>query len=202
MALTHDITITQGKTFIFPVRWGKKKSIIYKAITAVLQKAPLRLMVTGHGIPDGWPAAISGVKGMIELNVKDPNRVRDYEFHDVTVIDVNTIEINDINAAGFHEYVSGGYLQYHEPVDLTGFDARGSIKDKAGVEMLPLTTANTRLVIDLTTKTTTIRIAATDTALLTGDPGDYEVEMVSGDVPPVVTQTVIGSVTVAKEIAT
>jgi len=141
MAAQQDLIITRGKTFTLVIRWGTDP-IIYKPITAIQQTAPVRMTVTGHGVVDGWPAAVSNVKGMTEINA-EANAVRDSDFHPVTVIDTNTIEINDINAAGFKAYTSGGVIQFNSPVDLTGYKARDTIKKKVGKNMLICTVAGT-----------------------------------------------------------
>ena len=126
------LEFTRGKTFgPLVVRW-ETNAIIYKQISAISQTAPVRMTVTGHNVPSGWRAAVSGVKGMVEMNVADPARIRDDEYHQVTVIDVNTLEFNDVNAATFKAYTSGGYLQYNTPATLTGYTARMAIKAKAG----------------------------------------------------------------------
>lgn len=126
------LEFTRGKTFgPLVIRW-ETNAIIYKQISAISQTAPVRMTVTGHSCPSGWRAAVSGVKGMVEMNVADPARIRDDEYHQVTVIDANTIEFNDVNAAAFKAYTSGGYLQYNTPADLTGQTARMAIKAKAG----------------------------------------------------------------------
>ena len=91
---------------------------------------------------DGWPVAVTNVKGMTEINA-EANNVRDSDFHPVTVIDPDTIEINDINASGFKAYVSGGVIQYNTPVDLSGYKARDTIKKKVGKNMLICTGAGT-----------------------------------------------------------
>jgi hypothetical protein len=141
MAATQDLIITRGKTFTLVIRWGTDP-IIYKPITAIMQSAPARLTVPGHGMVDGWNAAITNVKGMLDINA-DANSVRDSDYHAVTVIDPSTIEINDINAAGFKPYISGGIIQFNTPVDLTGYKARDTIKKKVGKNMLICTVAGT-----------------------------------------------------------
>jgi hypothetical protein len=141
MADTQDLIITRGKTFTLVVRWSTAP-IIYKPITAIQQSAPARMTVASHGLVDGWPVAVSNVKGMVEINA-EANAIRDSDFHPVTVIDPDTIEINDINAAGFKAYTSGGILQYNTPIDLSGYKARDTIKKKAGKNMLVCTSPGT-----------------------------------------------------------
>lgn len=205
MAATKDLLIQQGKTFTLVLRW-ETEPVVYKAITAIQQTAPVRMTVPGQGAPDGWRAAITSVKGMVEINAADPAKLRDSDFHTVTVIDANTIEFNDINAASFKGYISGGYLQYNTPVDLTGFVARMEIKDKVGGTLLasadvadaPLNILD--IAIDNAKKTITLTISATDTAALTWKKGVYDLEMQSAT--GVVTALITGTVSVTKEVTT
>jgi len=141
MAAQQDLIITRGKTFTLIVRWSTDP-IVYKAITAISQTAPVRMTVPGHGQVDGWPGAITNVKGPTEINA-EANNVRDSDYHPITVIDENTIEINEINAAGYKAYTSGGIIQFNTPVDLAGYKARDTIKRKVGKNMLVCTAAGT-----------------------------------------------------------
>lgn len=155
-----------------------------------------------HGVPDGWRVAITNVKGMTEINA-EANKLTSRDYHQATVLDANTVEINDINAAGFKPYASGGYIQFGTPVDLTGFKARMTIKNRVGgTELLNLTTTNNRITIDAAARIISLTISAEDTAALTWTSGVYDLEMVSGDTPPVVTALLSGRVTVTKEVTT
>lgn len=199
MAASKDFTILQGKTFSTVLRW-ESAPIIYKPITAATQTAPVSLTVTGHAIPPGWRAAVVDVKGMTELNAAS-NEVKDKDYHAVTVVDANTIQFNDINAAGFKAYTSGGYVQYNTPVDMASFTARLKVKDKVGgTELLSLTTENAGIVIDNAAKTITLVITATATAALTWTKGVYDLEMVSPG--GTVTQLMYGKFAVSKEVTT
>lgn len=199
MAATKDLTIQQGRTFSLALRW-ESPPIIYRPITAIAQTAPARLTVPTHGVPDGWRVAITNVKGMTEINA-EANKLTSRDYHQATVIDANTIEINDINASGFKEYVSGGYVQFNTPTNLVGFTARMSIKNKVGgTELFSLTTTNGRITIDAAARIIALNISADDTAAITWASGVYDLEMVSGDTPPVVTALLSGRVTVTKEV--
>ena len=205
MAATKDLVIQQGKTFALILRW-ETEPIIYRPITAIQQAAPARLDVAGHGAPDGWRAAVTNVKGMTEINAVDPVKVRDSEYHPVTVISADIIEFNDINAAGFKAYVSGGYLQYNTPVDLSGFTAQMEIKDKVGGTVLASADAADspldilKIDIDNAKKTITLTISATAAAAITWKKGVYDLEMKSAE--GVVTALITGSVSVTKEVTT
>lgn len=197
---TLDLTIVQGKTFTLPIRW-EEKPIVYKAITNITRTAPAVITAATHGLVNGWRCAVVSVKGMTEINAEDPNKLRDSDYHEATVIDADTVELNDINAADFRAYASGGYLQYNTPVDLAGFTARMSIKDKkGGTELFRLDSTNARIVIDNVAKTITLTISATDTAALTWLRGVYDLEMVSGT--GVVTAILTGNVAVSREVTT
>lgn len=141
MGTIKNLNLVQGKTLALAVRW-EIPPVVYKPITAMLQKTPVRFTVTGHGMPDGWRVALTGIVGPKELNAPDPNKLRDSDYHEATVIDANTIELNTLNAAGLRDYVSGGTLQYNTPKELTGFEARMSIKTILGEEQLLVCTAD------------------------------------------------------------
>lgn len=206
MAATKDLVIQQGRTFTLALRW-ETEPIVYKAITAITQTAPARLTVTSHGCPDGWRAAVTGVKGMSEINA-EANNVKERDFHPVTVIDANTIEFNEVDASGYKAYTSGGFLQYNTPVDLTGYTGRMKIKDKVGGTVLLSTEAGDTpldvidIAIDTSAKTITLTIAASATDDITWGRGVYDLEMVSNDLEPVITAILTGKVSVTKEVTT
>ena len=201
MSATKDLTIQQGRTFSLALRW-ESPPIVYRPITAIAQTAPARLTVPMHGVPDGWRVAITNVKGMTEINA-EANKLTSRDYHQATVVDANTLDINDINAAGFKPYTGGGYIQFNTPVDLMGFKARMKIKNRVGgTTLYTLTTENGALAIDAAAKIITIDISESDTAAMTFTTGVYDLEMVSGTRPAVVTALLSGRVTVSKEVTT
>jgi hypothetical protein len=193
-----DLTIVKGKTFTQVLRWGAAP-IVYKAITAITNAAPVSITSTGHGIPNGWMVAIQSVKGMTQINAEyDLPRCNDY--HQATVVDSNTITFNDVNSLDYKAYTSGGVLRFSTPVDMAGYTARMKIKDAVGgTTIVSLTTENDGIVINNTTKTITLVIDAIDTAALTIQRGVYDLEMVNGDV---VTALTTGKVLVLDEVTT
>lgn len=193
------LPIRQGSTFSFVFRW-EDLPIVYRPITGVLNSAPVRITCPAHGLVDGWRAAVVSVRGMTQLNASVPPRVSQYR--PVTVIGVDTIEFNDVNAADFSPYESGGYVQYYTPVDLTGYTARMRIRNKVrGAELTaPLTTESGQILLDPAARTITLLLSATTTAAFTFSRGVYDLEMVSPT--EVVTSIAEGPVTVHKEITT
>lgn len=170
------MTIKKGKTFSRVLR-PTMPPYVYKAITSISNTAPVAIHVPGHGLVDGQYAAIVSVQGMKEINASCTPPAAS-EYHKVTVVDADHITINDINAANFKAYTSGGYVQYLTPLDMSGCTARRSIKDRVGgTSLLSLTTENGRLAIDNTAHTITETISATDTAAITWSCGVTDLEL-------------------------
>lgn len=197
--MKQALDIRQGSTFIFVFRW-ETTPIVYKPITAVVAQAPVRITAPMHGLPTGWRAAVVSVLGMTHLNAKNvPPRSSDY--YPVTIIDANTVELNAVNAAGFSAYISGGYLQFNTPVDLTAYTARMKVKDRiGGTTLLELTTANAGIAIDEAAKTITLTVTAAASEALTFTRGVYDLEMVSPT--GIVTAIAQGDFKVSKEVTT
>lgn len=130
-----ELSIRKGETFSLILRW-ETDPIVYKTVSAVTALAPLTLTVPAHGVLDGWRCALTSFNGMTEVNPADPNRLTDSDYTEATVLDVNTLAFNKINAALFRTYTSGGKVQYNTPVELTGYTARLAIKAKADTRNL------------------------------------------------------------------
>lgn len=192
-----DLTMVQGTTFKVVITW-ETTPIVYREITGVTQGAPAVITCLAHGVPDGWRVAIVGVKGMTQLNAKN-TPPEEEDFIRATKVSDNQIELNEVITAGYSAYSSGGFVMYYTPALLPGFEARMSIKDRAGgTELLRLDTDNTRITLDDTLGTVLLTVSATDTAALTWTKGVYDLEMVSpaGEVTAILT----GTVTVKKEV--
>jgi hypothetical protein len=192
MTNRENITVRQGETFKRVIRW-ETDPIIYKAITAITQAAPIVITAVGHGLKEGWRVQVESVLGMTEIN--------DGQYHPVTVTDVDTITLNDVNSAGFRPYKSGGYLRYNTPHTLTGFTARMDFKDRIGGTVLDtLTDANGKILLDNTNHTITLLIDAVSTAAYTWKTAVYDLELVSptGEV----TTLLAGAATLINEVTT
>lgn len=168
-----DLRIIQCATFRKPLLM-MQPVYAYKPISSIQQTAPLRLTVTGHGMPDGWPTWIEGVSGWSELN-RDKTRER---FRAASVIDADTIEYNDLNGLG--KNATGGVLVYQLPLDMTGATARMNIRDSSGTLLLDLTTANGKLVVAGPGKLL-IELTAAETAAIDLTAAVYDLELVMAD---------------------
>lgn len=205
MAVQKDLTIKQGKTFTLVLHW-ETEPIVRKAITGVsFPCGSPRITAVGHGAPDGWGCAFYGIKGPKQLNAEN-NPPRSEDYHAATVLDADTVELNEINPYDeqgneWPAYVSGGFLQYNTPIDLAGYTARMAIKDKiGGTVLLSLTTENNGIVIDNAKKTITLTVEATATDDFTWTRGVYDLELISP--AGVVTALITGRVSVTKEVTT
>ena len=199
MTVTKNITIVQGDTFSQTLFW-ETTPYVYKAITAVTKTAPAQITAVAHGLVSGWRAAVVSVVGMSAINSSN-SPPKDKDFHEVTVMDVNTILLNDVNSALYAAYVSGGYLQSYTQVDMAGYTARMAIKTAiGGTLLLTLDTTTGSIVVNNTTKTITLILTAVATAALTWSTGVYDLEMVSPT--GAVTKLITGTVTVSPEVTT
>ena len=210
MADTKDLTIQQGKTFSLVLRW-ETEPVIRKPITAIsLGSGAPRLSVASHGVPSGWRCYVTRVLGMTQLNAEN-SPPRSSDFHQITVIDTGTVELNDIdpvdaNGREWPAYISGGFLCLNTPVDLTGYTARMKIKDKVGGTVLASTDGLDApknvltIAVDNSGKTIALSIPATDTDDFAWKTGMYDLEMVSAS--GVVTTILSGKVAVSKEVTT
>ena len=196
-----DLEIVKGSTFSHVERLALETApYIYKAITAVTKAAPVSITSTAHGLATGWRAAILSVGGMRQLRAKsDPPRVND--FHAVTVVDANTITLNDVNSLDFTAYTSGGSLVYYTPLSIASCTARLMIRSTAEATGDPLVslTSSAGITLDDTEHTITITISATDTAAYTFTRGVYDLELVV-TATSVVTKLLSGNVIVSEEV--
>jgi hypothetical protein len=197
---TTKLIIKQGKTFSRVFYWENKAVRVFKAITAITKAAPVQITAVGHGLVTNWKAAVTGARGMSQINASTyPPRSSDYR--PVTRVSADIVTISDIDSSKYKTYTSGGFLTYFQPVDLTGYTARMTIKDViGGTTLLSLTPANNRIIIDTAAYSITVTLAAADTDDLIWTKGVFDLELVSST--DVVTELDKGTVTVIKEVTT
>jgi hypothetical protein len=170
-----DITLQQGATFSRTYRWGTRP-YVYKTISAVAKAAPVRLTVTAHGLKDGWRVAVSNVAGMTELNAQNEPPL-DNEYHAVTVVDANTIELNEIVSLGYTAATANtGVVRYLTPVDLK-IRRTASSADT----LVSLTSEDGDITLDATENTITVEISPATSAALSFSEAVFQLELVAGD---------------------
>lgn len=185
------LKIFQGATFREVLRW-ESSTKIYKTISGINRSAPIQITAANHNVPSGWRVKITNVVGMKEINSNDLYRV-------ATSTGEDTLEINDINAVGYSDYVSGGILEYNAPVSLNNVSARMQLRPSitSNEVLLELTTENNGIIIDQDLYTITIYISPEDTAALNFSSAVYSLELVRGtDVIPFIN----GTVSLVKEV--
>jgi hypothetical protein len=185
-----NFKIMQGSTFTEVLRY-ESATKIYTPITAIFKAAPMVITATGHNMVVGWRAKISNVVGMTEANNLD--------WITSTTVAGDNITFNAINAAGFKDYVSGGILEYNQPVSLNGMTARMQIREKltSTAILQELTTENGMIVITDLAKTIVLQIPAATTAAYTFKAGVYSLELISGTTVIPFTH---GNITLDKEV--
>lgn len=189
----HELVIQRGNSFRLNVRWQQERWG-YRTITAIAQSAPVRLTVPQHGIPAGWPAAITGVKGMSALNADDvPPKER--AFRPVDVLDADTLELNHIDATGFTPYSSGGQVCFYLPVELDGYRAQMTIISGCGeaLPLLQLTSEGNGIEIDPQQAVIRLLLTPDMTATLSHKTANYFLNLISpaGDVDTVMAGRIV-----------
>lgn len=175
MAANFDLSIYQGTTFSAEFRWAALP-MLYLPITAVPETTPVQFTCPSHGLTNGWPVAVVSTNGLDELRAQnDPPRPN--EYNPVTVIDPNTIELNQVNAAGMVPYVSGGFIQAYSAVPLAGATALLEIKDRIGGTLLESLASPVGIVLDDTNKLITVNISAAATAAFSWLTGVYDLQL-------------------------
>jgi hypothetical protein len=115
-------------------------------------------------------------------------------------MDVDTISINNINSLSYTAYTSGGVIEYNRPIDLTGMTARMQIRAKLDSDVVihELTTENSGIVLDNTTKQIKLTIPAATTAGFTFTTAVYNLEII--DSTGIVSSFSRGTITLTKEV--
>lgn len=189
---TYNFTVPAGETFQPVLHW-LTAPLVSKAITAMTKAAPVAITATGHNIPDGWQAAVVSALGMTEINaIRYPPQGRDW--HKATVLDANTVQLNEVSTADASTYTSGGFLVYKTPASLAGVTGVMTIRDTpetGAVLASSLLGGGITLTLNDTTKTIKPVMATTG---LTWALGYYDLELT--DSAGKVTQLLSGTIAI------
>lgn len=185
---SNTIVIKKGATYRHMLRWESTLRA-YAPITGITRAGPCVITAPAHGMPNGWRIdRITSVVGMKQINTHQliagqfarTNFGRQFpNGFPASVVDANTLRIQNLNSSEFAAYVSGGVVEYNTPIVLAGYTARMQIRasvDSAS-PLLSLTSEANDIVIDDITKTILIQIPATTTAGLTFRYGVASLEM-------------------------
>lgn len=188
-----DITIRRGSTFRWVIRVEQPK-VVYVPITAIDKTAPVRLHAVAHGLTSGRRFLVTGAKGLTALNAKNsPPRATDY--HKASVVDADTIEVNNINAANAAAYTGGGMIQYNAPLDMTGYEIRMQARasEKSDVIVFAASTTDGKIVMQPDGMSAVLTLPDALTSAITASSAVYDVEFVApdGSIPFVMPQAKI-----------
>lgn len=182
--------LRSGETFHPTIRWGTG---VYtsKAITGITQATPAVITAVAHGLPNGWPCAVVGALGMVQINAtRYPPQGNDWKAG--TVLGVDSVQLNGVSSAGMTAYTSGGSLVYDTPASLAGITATMTIYDNPGHTGTPLVTLTSTAGITIDNVLMTIT-PLLQTAGLTWTTGYYRLDVTDGG--GVVTELLRGTIT-------
>lgn len=173
-----NLCIQQGKSLEFALQYAENR-YNYCDIAAVVSLAPLRLTLPGHGIPDGWPISIQCVKRPAEMN-------GDYI---ATVIDADTIEINDlVGSCWRHQWAAGGHVRFAVPQDITDWSARATFRRRIGdisavltLDSNPANNPDGLIIVDPAEHSFTLQLTDAVTAGLKPMMGVWDAEVIDPD---------------------
>lgn len=158
------LTIPHGRDYKFVLQPSTAR-VIYKPVTAIANNAPVRLTVDGHGIPPGWAVQPIGRAGASPLLLVGPQRV--------TVVDVDTIELNARHSLDWPAYAGGVQLAFNEPLSLDGYAAVLRVyHDRTDAAVLFSLTEGEGLTI--ADSTLSAHFTAAQTALIAGETAKYD----------------------------
>lgn len=195
-------TIKKGETYRCTYR-PETQTQRYVEIAGISLTAPALIDAPAHGMVEGWRFAITGAKGLTQLNAEMDSSgflPREQDYFQGQVVDTDTIKIDEVNATAFPPYIGGGILQYGAPMDLNACSIRAQIRG---------TSKASPLLLDMTPYATTdiglcrfdFNIPSAITSALVGESGVLGVEIVdsSGAVISLPNESVIFEKEIARE---
>lgn len=183
-APTLELKILQGKTFTVAMKFAGE-DLIYKTVQAIVNKAPARLTVTAHGLPNEWPVRVESAATPLELLTAQG------QWKTASKVDANTIEFNDMNLSAAKPLTGPAVLIYPRPEDMTGWKIRAMFRDTVSGTLLltassvtpdsPITTPDGSITIDVANSEFTLTFTAAKTAAITWVKAVYDIEAIKPD---------------------
>ena len=185
------IEIVKGTTFSMAVFWEDRDNLLRFPISAIsLATGVPVLTVVDFDLPTGWRGFVSLAEGMRQINAKN-NPPMSEDWRVLKVLSPTSVELSGVvpvdGGRKWPAYTGGGFLYVYAPVDMTGYEARMDVVDKAGPDGVVLISSEVDAapndVINLTVEPLNnrviITIDAADTAALTFKRGVTDLELVS-----------------------
>jgi len=141
--MATKLKISRGATFRKQWAWYAGDDVV-KNITSIVRGFPTVVTVTSHGLPStDIPVALLDVDELSTLDsTGNPSFATQYRIL-ATKLSTSTFSV-EVDSSFFTPYVSGGFLVYLPPRDLTGYVARAQFRTSAtsATILLELTTEN------------------------------------------------------------
>ena len=169
--------IYQGSTFQETYRW-ESETKVYVPIQTVQKSAPCQIATQlPHNLPQGWRFRVVGAGGMKEINSVGDS------YYLSTAVTGTTIEINQVNSLQFSNYTTGGVIEFNQPVNLAGFQARMQIRETVDSPDIihEATTENGQLVVDNAGKFIQVTMLGNVTQNFTFSTAVYSLELYNGN---------------------
>jgi hypothetical protein len=167
----------QGSTFQETYRW-ESETKVYVPIQAIQKSAPCSITTQqAHGLPIGWRFRVAGAGGMKEINSTQDG------YYLASNTTNTTIEINSVNSLQYTAYTSGGVVEYNQPVDLAGYNARMQIRETVDSTTVihEATTTNGQLEVNNTNKFIRLTLLGNITQGFTFTTAVYSIELYNGN---------------------
>jgi hypothetical protein len=188
----QDFYVQAGETWHMVVRWGTDE-LTTVPVTGITQAAPAVVTAPNHGVPYGWPVALNGVQGMTQINARS-YPPRGEEWKKSLYVDGNTVALTDVSSADYSAYLSGGFLVYSTPANLTGQQFTLNVYDTPEMNDTPLVTLTNPSGITVDLNAMTI-VPLLQTAGVTWQQGYYAL-MNTDPTSGIVTEILRGVITI------
>jgi hypothetical protein len=189
-ALRRNYKIYRGSTFRDIIRLESSNKVV-KPISEIIKGGVTSIISISHGLTPGWRFKVSGVVGMKEINTNN------FVFSGNVTDD--TIQIPDLDSSNYGNYISGGFLKYNLPEDLSGATARMQLRatKTSDIILAELTTENNLIKLDMASGVIALELPSSITQDFLFKKAVYSLEVL---IEGIVTTVLIGSFRVEPEI--
>jgi hypothetical protein len=185
--------IYQGSTFQEVYRW-ESQTKVYVPVQNIAKSAPCVVTTSEpHNIPQGWRIRVVGAGGMKEINSVGE------QFQIATEVTDSTITLNQVNSLQYTAYISGGVVEYGQPVDLAEYSARMQIRETVDspTVIYEATSQSGQIILNNQEKTITITLLANATSQFNFTTAVYSLELFNGNN---VVPFLVGNLTLVPEV--
>lgn len=176
------LAISKGETFSKKVIFGCSP-VQFLKVTGLDSSPPAKLTVPGHGLPDGWFAALVSAPWATGLRATQDPPLKT-EYRPILCPDADHVVFDGVNSAGW-TFSPGAYLRTYSKYPFAGKTADLYVRQR-GTELLHLSTGGGGL--SLEDGFLTIEIPADTTSAFSWTSGQVELTLTDGDVVSLLAQ--------------